>query len=94
MNSSRTSCITVLILLGALDDNAPAAFRSEMSLGIVSVEAGAMDPAMQLLTRQMFIGLAGLAALFTAIILVARSISRPIRDSPTPRNKSPTEIWK
>ncbi|MEO7319364.1 MAG: SpoIIE family protein phosphatase [Chthoniobacteraceae bacterium] len=68
------------ILLGPLDDDAPDAFRSEMSLGIVSVEAGAMDPATRLLTRQSLIGLAGLAALFAAIIIVARSISRPIRE--------------
>ena len=68
------------ILLGPLDDNAPTTFRSEMSLGIVSVEAGAMDPAMQLLTRQSLIGVVGLGALFGAIILVARSISRPIRE--------------
>lgn len=68
------------ILLGPLDDDAPTAFRSEMSLGIVSVEAGAMDPATRLLTRQSLIGLAGLTALFAAIIFVARSISRPIRE--------------
>ena len=68
------------ILVDPFGDDASAPGRSEMSLGIVSVEAGAMDPATQLLTRQVLIGIGGLAALFGAIVLVARSISRPIRE--------------
>jgi len=67
----------ILLDASALPGTRP---RSEMSLGIVSVEAGAMDPAMHLLMAQLLIGLGGLAALFAAIIFVARSISRPIAE--------------
>jgi len=58
-------------------DNAPLA---EMSLAIVSAESPALDAAQGLFIAQVAIGLAGLALLFLAIIVVARSISRPIRE--------------
>src|SRR4030095_7331853 len=47
------------ILVDPVGDDANAPGGSEMSLGIVSVEAGAMDPATQLLTRQVLIGIGG-----------------------------------
>lgn len=68
------------ILLEPAGAESGARRRSEMSLGIVSVEAGTMDPAMHLLLTQVMIGVAGLAALFGAIIIVARSVSRPIAE--------------
>ncbi len=52
----------------------------EMSLGIVSVQEGAVNPARQLLTTQIALGALSLGLLFGAIILVARSVSRPIRE--------------
>jgi hypothetical protein len=51
----------------------------EMSLAIVSPESPALDAARGLLVTQALIGLGWLTLLFVAIVVVARSISRPNR---------------
>jgi len=68
------------ILINPMSEDTENAPLAEMSLAIVSAESPALDAAQWLFVTQVSIGLAGLALLFAAIIVVARSISRPIRD--------------
>jgi len=68
------------ILVNPMSEDTGNAPLAEMSLAIVSAESPALDAAHGLLIAQVSIGLAGLALLFAAIIVVARSISRPIRE--------------
>ena len=67
----------------------------EMMFILMSKRSETIRPATDLLKLQIALGIAGLAGLLGALVFVARSVSRPIREFRRPPNKSPgaTSNW-